>query len=137
VGYALFAFALTVAPISLVSVAMQGGIALFVLCAVIFLGERAGPWEWAGIAITIAGMLIAAASLSAGETQAPTDDRLMVLISVFLTLGGVLPLFVPRFKENGVGEAIFSGIIAMPLSPEHSTICSTSALEVRGVVAYF
>lgn len=111
VGYALNIVALAEAPISMVSVVMQGGIALFILFAVTLLGERARPREWAGIAITIIGMAILGASLSAGETQTPTDDRAMVLLSIILLVVGFLPLRMARLKENGVGAAMFSGVI--------------------------
>jgi drug/metabolite transporter (DMT)-like permease len=111
VGYALNIVALSVAPISMVSVMMQGGIALFVLFAVMFLGERARPREWAGIAITIIGMAILGASLSAGETQTPTDNHAMILISIILLVVGFLPLRIARLQDNGSGAAIFSGVI--------------------------
>jgi drug/metabolite transporter (DMT)-like permease len=111
VGYALNIVALSVAPISMVSVMMQGGIALFVLFAVMFLGERARPREWAGIAITIIGMAILGASLSAGETQTPTDSRAMILTSIILLFVGFLPLRIARLQDNGVGAAISSGVI--------------------------
>jgi drug/metabolite transporter (DMT)-like permease len=111
VGYALNIVALSVAPISMVSVMMQGGIALFVLFAVMFLGERARPREWAGIAITIIGMAILGASLSAGETQTPTDNHAMILISIILLVVGFLPLRIARLQDNGVGAAISSGVI--------------------------
>jgi drug/metabolite transporter (DMT)-like permease len=110
-GYALFVLSLAEAPISLVSVAMQGGIALFVLFAVAFLGERARPVEWAGIAITILGMLLLAVSLTNDEAQAPTDTSAMVMVSVILFVVGYLPMRMPRFIENGVGAAIFSGFV--------------------------
>jgi len=111
IGYALNIVALSVAPISMVSVMMQGGIALFVLFAVMFLGERARPREWAGIAITIIGMVILGASLSAGETQTPTDNHAMILISIILLVVGFLPLRIGRLQDNGVGAAISSGVI--------------------------
>jgi len=111
VGYALNIVALSAAPISMVSVMMQGGIALFVLFAVMSLGERARPREWAGIAITIIAMAILGASLSAGETQAPTHNRAMVLLSIILIVVGFLPLRMKRLKDNGVGAAISSGVI--------------------------
>jgi drug/metabolite transporter (DMT)-like permease len=111
VGYALNIVALSVAPISMVSVMMQGGIALFVLFAVIFLGERARPREWAGIAITIIGMAILGASLSAGEAQTPTDNYAMILISIILLVVGFVPLRIGRLQDNGVGAAISSGVI--------------------------
>ena len=110
-GYALFVLSLAEAPISLVSVMMQGGIALFVLFAVIFLGERARPSEWVGIAITILGMLILACSLSSGEAQAPTEDRAMLIVSVLLLVAGYLPLRMHRFIDGGVGAALFSGVV--------------------------
>jgi drug/metabolite transporter (DMT)-like permease len=110
-GYALFVLSLAEAPISLVSVMMQGGIALFVLFAVVFLGERARPSEWAGIVITILGMLILAISVSSGEAQAPTANRAMILISVILFMAGYMPLRMRGFIEGGVGAALFSGVV--------------------------
>ena len=110
-GYALNIVALAGAPISMVSVMMQSGIALFLLFAVIVLGERARPREWTGIAITIVGMAILGASLSAGEVQAPTHNRAMVLVSMILLVVGFLPLRITRMRENGVGAAISSGVI--------------------------
>ncbi|MGO9268601.1 MAG: hypothetical protein ACLQBA_27565 [Candidatus Binataceae bacterium] len=110
-GYALFILSLAKAPISLVSVMMQGGIALFVLFAVVFLGERARPNEWAGIAITILGMLILAISLSSGEAQAPPKNRAMIIISVLLLVAGYLPSRARRFIKGGVGAALFSGVV--------------------------
>jgi drug/metabolite transporter (DMT)-like permease len=110
-GYALFVLSLAEAPISLVSVMMQGGIALFVLFAVVFLGERARPSEWAGIVVTILGMLILAISLSSGEVQAPTANRAMILISVILFVAGYMPMRMRRFIEGGVGAALFSGVV--------------------------
>jgi drug/metabolite transporter (DMT)-like permease len=111
VGYALNIVALSVAPISMVSVMMQGGIALFVLFAVMFLGERARPREWAGIAITIIAMAILGASLSAGETQTQTDNHSMILISIILLVVGFLPLRIGRLQDHGIGAAISSGVI--------------------------
>jgi multidrug transporter EmrE-like cation transporter len=110
-GYALFILSLAEAPISLVSVVMQGGIALFVLFAVVFLGERARASEWAGIAITILGMLLLAISLTSGEVQAATENRTMIIMSVIMCVAGYLPLRMRRFTENGVGAAIFSGVV--------------------------
>ena len=111
IGYALFVISLTAAPISLVSVMMQGGIALFVLFAVIFLGETARPSEWAGIAITIFGMLLLAISLSAGEAQGPTANEAMIIVSAILLVIGYLPMRLRRMRDSGIGAAIFSGIL--------------------------
>ena len=45
-GYVIYLVALSGAPVSMLAVTMQGGIALFVIVAVWFLGERANPREW-------------------------------------------------------------------------------------------
>jgi drug/metabolite transporter (DMT)-like permease len=110
-GYALFVISLAEAPISMVSVMMQGGIALFVLFAAVFLGERARPIEWAGIAITILAMVLLGISLTGGAEQAPADSGAMVAASLALIAAGYLSLKARRFRNNGVGAAIFSGVI--------------------------
>src|ERR1700682_5617425 len=60
-GYATYMVALSRAPVSLMAVVMQGGIALFVLLTVIFLGERARVWEWLGIATFVAAGVVVGA----------------------------------------------------------------------------
>jgi drug/metabolite transporter (DMT)-like permease len=111
VGYAVYIASLSEAPISMVSVMMQGGIALFVLFAVLFLGERASTREWLGIAITIIGMMILAMTLSSGEIQAPVDDTAMLVLSIVLVAIGFAPMTIPTLKDNGIAAAIFSGVI--------------------------
>src|SRR6266481_6922200 len=49
IGYGLSMVALSAAPVSLVAIMMQGGVALFVVLSVIFLHERAGGIEWLAI----------------------------------------------------------------------------------------
>src|ERR1700728_3833856 len=83
-GYALYVVAQAVIPVAIVSVMMQGGIGLFVLFAVLILGERARTFEWAGIAGTITGMALMGLSLSAGAAQSPTATPAMILLSVIL-----------------------------------------------------
>src|ERR1700691_2474045 len=72
-GYALYMVALAGAPISMVEVTMQGGIALFVVLAVVLLGERARIWEWLGIGTFLVAALMLADSLGAGVAQSPPD----------------------------------------------------------------
>jgi hypothetical protein len=110
-GYALFVIALAEAPISLVSVAMQGGIALFVIIAVVFLRERALPYEWAGILITIIAMVMLGFSLSKHEAQAMADSAAMVWTTACLLVIAYVPLRIPRLRDNGVGQAICSGVL--------------------------
>src|SRR5579859_598986 len=53
-GYALYVAALADAPVSILAVVMQGGIAAFVVLAAVVLHERANPREWMGIAGIVA-----------------------------------------------------------------------------------
>jgi drug/metabolite transporter (DMT)-like permease len=110
-GYGLYVVAQAVIPVAIISVMMQGGIGLFVLFAVIVLGERASAVEWAGIAGTIMGMVLMGLSLKAGEAQSPTDSRLMIMLSIMLVAGGLAPYLVRAFNQNGIAAAIFSGIM--------------------------
>ncbi|HYB90096.1 MAG TPA: hypothetical protein VEC38_03530 [Candidatus Binataceae bacterium] len=109
-GYGLYIAALTGAPVSIVSVMMQGGIALFVLFAVVILGERAAPREWAGIGAIVAAMLLLGLSLTAGQAQGALDGRSLLEFSALLAALALLPMSAARLKRNGAAAAIFSGV---------------------------
>jgi drug/metabolite transporter (DMT)-like permease len=110
-GYALYVVAQAVIPVAIVSVMMQGGIGLFVLFAVLILGERARLAEWAGIAGTIAGMLLMGLSLSVGAAQSPTATTPMMMLSAVLIAAGLAPYAVPHLHKNGIAAALFSGVM--------------------------
>jgi drug/metabolite transporter (DMT)-like permease len=139
-GYALYMIALAGAPVSVVAVAMQGGIALFVMVAVVFLGERARPWEWVGIAACLVATLLLADSLQAGAVEhSPNFDALELCSGVAATV--VLGLVaLPRFRQSGAAIAIASGIVlgfaslyTKPLA-DRLAAASTRASLVSGVV---
>ena len=109
-GYALYVVAIAGAPISMVAVMMQGGIGLFVLLSVMFLGERAQPREWAGIGAIIAGMVLLSVSLSAGEQQGAIDVPAVLGLAAILIALGAAPFTRPRLAEDGAAQAIGSGI---------------------------
>jgi drug/metabolite transporter (DMT)-like permease len=110
-GFALFVLSLAGAPLSLVSVMMQGGIALFVLFAYLGMGERARPWEWTGIAAITIGMILLGLSLSGHEAEGPAQTTSMMVLSTALLLLGLIPYASQRFKGNGVAPATLSGMI--------------------------
>ncbi|MGH7986797.1 MAG: hypothetical protein ACREQX_11010 [Candidatus Binataceae bacterium] len=110
-GYALYVISLAGAPVSLVSVVMQGGIGLFVLLAFVVLRERARPREWAGIAATLIGMVLLALSLSGGEAQGPAQSQPMIVISGLLPPLALLPYASTRLRHNGIAAAVFSGMM--------------------------
>jgi uncharacterized membrane protein len=109
-GYALYVIALAGAPVSMMAVAMQGGIALFVLFAVIFLGERARPWEWLGIAAFLTAALLLASSLNDGAVEGTLNTHLLAEASVAAVAVAISPLLVARARHSGIAFAIASGI---------------------------
>ena len=85
-GWAMYVTAVSQAPISMVAVMMQGGIALFVIFSVVVLGERARPAEWAGIVAIVVGMILLSMSLSAGASQGAIDGRVVIAFSIALAM---------------------------------------------------
>ncbi len=84
VGWVMFVTAISHAPVSMVAVMMQGGIALFVIFSVVVLGERARPAEWAGIIAIVVGMILLSLSLSAGASQGALDGRTVIALAIVL-----------------------------------------------------
>jgi hypothetical protein len=109
-GYALYMVALAGAPVSMMAVAMQGGIALFVVLAVVFLGERARLWEWLGIGAFLMAALMLAGSLDAGAVQSPVDIGALAIASVIAAAITLALLVTPALRGNGAATAIASGI---------------------------
>ena len=110
VGYALYMVALGAAPVSLVAVVMQGGVALFVVFAVIFLHERAGGIEWIAIGAITTAMLLLSWSLTSGAVQGSIDARALALLSAAAFGAGLAPAAAPALRRSGAALAIASGI---------------------------
>ena len=92
------------------AVAMEGGIALFVVLAVVFLGERARLWEWLGIGVIVVAAMMLAGSLDAGAAQTPVQTGALAIASV-AALAITLALLLARgLRQNGAATAIASGI---------------------------
>jgi drug/metabolite transporter (DMT)-like permease len=109
-GYALYVAALSDAPISLVAVMMQGGIALFVIFSVLFLREQATPREWTGIVGIVAAMVMLACSLNVGAAGGAVNVKsLSVFTAISLGVAG-LPFAIARIRQGGIATAIASGI---------------------------
>ena len=109
-GWVMYVTAVSQAPVSMVAVMMQGGIALFVIFSVAVLGERARPAEWAGIVAIVIGMILLSMSLSAGASQGATDGRVVIAFSIVLAMIVVASFSRPRLAQNGTAQAISSGI---------------------------
>jgi drug/metabolite transporter (DMT)-like permease len=109
-GWACYVMAVSRAPVSMVAVMGQGGIALFVVASVVVLGERASPREWAGIGAIVFGMLMLTLSLNGGETEGAFEPATLLIFTVLLTLAGLAPMAVARLNASGTAAAIFSGV---------------------------
>lgn len=110
-GYALYVIALAGAPVSLLAVMMQGGIALFVVIAAIFLGERADPREWIGIGGIIAAMILLAWSMGSGAAQGGVEPAALMMLSGVAVGAAAAPAIDSRLRRSGVAAAIASGIV--------------------------
>ncbi len=109
-GWGFYIIAVAHAPVSMVAVMMQGGIALFVLFSVLALGERARPAEWAGIVAIVIGMLLLSMSLSAGASQGAANARIVVTLAVVLVIVAAAAFMQPRLARSGTAQAIGSGL---------------------------
>jgi hypothetical protein len=135
VGYALYMVALSGAPVSMMAVAMQGGIALFVVLAVIFLRERARVWEWLGIGAFLVAALMLAGSLGAGALERSPDVRALA-VSSLAAIAIMSGMLVPQgLRQNGAAAAAASGIAlgfaslySKPLAGGLASACGLAAL---------
>ncbi len=109
-GYALYMLALTGAPVSMMAVAMQGGVALFVVLAVVFLGERARIREWLGIGAFVVAALMLAGSLDAGAAKSALDTGALAMASAVAAAAALALLGAGRLRHSGAATAVASGI---------------------------
>jgi uncharacterized membrane protein len=109
-GWALYVIAVSRAPVSMVAVMMQGGIALFVIASVVILGERANGREWVGIGAIVLAMLMLTLSLQGGETENAFEPVTLLMFSALLAVAGLAPMAVARLNASGAAAAILSGV---------------------------
>ncbi|HZC45672.1 MAG TPA: hypothetical protein VE243_04300 [Candidatus Acidoferrum sp.] len=136
-GWACYVIAVSHAPVSMVAVMMQGGIALFVIAAVVILGERASPREWVGIGAIVFGMLMLTLSLNGAETADAFEPGTLTIFTVLVMLAGLAPMAVARLNANGIGAAILSGVafglgamFTKSMTLEFTTSAAASELRV-------
>jgi drug/metabolite transporter (DMT)-like permease len=108
-GYGLYLLALRAAPLSIVHTALNGGVALFVLLAVVGLGERVRPLEWLGVSAVTAGLVALSASWS-GDGVGDTVANRIVPFSVVLMAVAGLALVVDPSPGRAIGLSVTSGL---------------------------
>jgi uncharacterized membrane protein len=109
-GYALYLVALAGAPVSLAAVAMQVGVGLFVLTAVLMLGERASLSEWMGIVGLLVAAVMLGLSLDGTFGRDKIEPRALLALSFAVVLAGLAPAAASKLRQNGTAEAIASGL---------------------------
>jgi uncharacterized membrane protein len=109
-GYVLYFVALVEAPVSLVAVMMQGGIAVFVIIAIVFLHERMSSAEAAGIVGIILAMVFLALSLQSTPSQGRLNSFSLAVFSVLILLGTAILCSAHRLRFNRTAPAIASGV---------------------------
>ncbi|MGH7778528.1 MAG: hypothetical protein ACREQR_01705 [Candidatus Binataceae bacterium] len=109
-GFAIYVVALSQAQVSMVAVMMQGGTAMFVVIAVVALGERASWNEWIWIVVTVFGMILLGASLSSADTEGALGTRALAILSGVLIALALAPMTTARLRQTGAAAAILSGV---------------------------
>jgi drug/metabolite transporter (DMT)-like permease len=109
-GYLLYFAALAQAPVSLVAVVMQGGIAVFIVIAVVFLHERANRAEAAGLIGIIVAMVLLALSLRSAPPQGKLNSFALVVLSALTVAGTAMICSASGLRRNGSAPAIASGV---------------------------
>ena len=109
-GYGLYLLALRGAPLAVVHTALNGGVAFFVVLAVVGLGEHVRPLEWLGVAAVTAGLVALSVSLS-GDTVGSVVAQAIVPFSAALVGLSLLALLVDPTPHRAAGLSVASGLM--------------------------
>ena len=109
VGYGLYLVALRAAPLSVVHTALTAGVALFVLLAVVGLGERVRPLEWLGVGCVVLGLIVLGASLGGDAPPSSVASGTGSFASVVAVLT-VLALAIDPAPGRPIGLSIATGL---------------------------
>jgi drug/metabolite transporter (DMT)-like permease len=109
-GYALYLVALSGAPVSMLAVMMQGGIAVFVILAAVVLRERASMREWLGIIGVIVAMLLLVASLDGQSRDSNPNFPALHAVTIVSIVVACLPSLIGRLRNEGLATAFAAGI---------------------------
>ena len=109
VGFALYLFILHDAPLSIVHTALNGGIALFVVLAVVGLGERVRTVEWLGVSLIVVALIALSWSLSEAPEGQSSGHGVVAFSCVLLGLAATA-LAADRAPRRAVGLSVASGL---------------------------
>lgn len=110
VGWVLFVQATALGDISLVQPLMSAGDLLLVILAVVFLKERLGGIEWAGVLLTVAGAVALAWEAEDSQVMAYEGMRLLILLGCLVVAGVALLLVNRRSHKPEILLALVVGM---------------------------
>lgn len=108
-GYGLYFLSLRAAPLSIVHAALNGGIALFVLLAVVGLGEDPRPIEWVAVVLITVSLVVLSVSLSAPALSGAEHGTLR--FSLALVGATAAALVLDQQPGRAIGLSIASGLL--------------------------
>jgi len=109
-GYGLYFLSLRAAPLSIVHAVLNGGIALFVLLAVLGLGEDPRPVEWFAVVVITVSLVILSLSLASTPVVGAAEHGTLPFSLAVLALT-VLALALDPRPHRAIGLSIASGLI--------------------------
>ena len=126
-GYGLYLTALRAAPLSVVHTALNGGIVLFVLLAVVGLGERVRAVEWLGVSCVVLGLIALGASLT-GDAPAAASAQGMVFFATAVVGLALLALAIDASPGRAIGLSIATGLFLGLASVFAKTLVAADSL---------
>jgi drug/metabolite transporter (DMT)-like permease len=115
-SWGLHVAALAIAPMSVVQVALAGGVVFIAVMAERLFGFDVGPRQWAGLCLTAAGLVMLALTLPAvhGAHSRFSEAGMVSFEAGLFALGGLLimgPRMGGRVEHHGVMLGAASGIL--------------------------
>ncbi len=115
-SWALHVGALTLAPMSVVQVALAGGVVLIAVMADRMFGFKVGPRQWAGLWLMAGGLVLLGLTLPAmhGADSRFSDAAMISFEAGLFGLGGLLimgPRMGGRMEHHGVMLGAAAGIL--------------------------
>jgi drug/metabolite transporter (DMT)-like permease len=114
-GSALYAFALTIAPISIVQPIMASGVALLAYLAIKNLGERPRRIDLVAIGLSILGVVLIGVSLAEGlpEDVKHSAGSLYIFTAAVVAVAIIIPLAMMRSSDErkAAGLGISCGLL--------------------------